>query len=399
MTMMRRDLLLSATLAAAAMAAPGPVLTQGTTPQPSAQPPYPPHDVKAIPITNLYDLEDDAKKILPLDAFNYIAAGAGSNLTRYENVVAFDRVHIEPQPLSGLADVDLTTEILGSRLKMPIMVAPMSNQGLAHASREEGIAKAASAVGALMISATRSNLSLEEIAAFDPGPKWFQLDVPRDIGYLRELLQRAKDAGYTAIVPTIDNLFENPRLENQIGSLPPLASFGRGNLPKTAAATPDEAVRKYDERKRDLSWDDMEDIKRNSGLPVIVKGVLSPKVATLAFKRGLDAIYVSNYGGRMLDGVNGTVVALPRIVDAVQDSLPIILDGGIRRGGDVFKAIALGAKAVACGRPLLYGLALGGSLGAQSVLEHLRDSLTNVMQLAGTRTLQDIKPEYLAASE
>jgi lactate oxidase len=249
-----------------------------------------------------------------------------------------------------------------------------------------------------MISATRSNLSMEETAAFNPGPKWFQLDVPRDIGYLRELLQRAKEAGYTAIVPTVDNLFENPRSEDLIGNLQSLASFGRGNLPR-AAATPAEAARKYDERKRDLSWDDMEDIKSNSGLPVIVKGILSPKAATLAFKHGMDAVYVSNYGGRTFDGVSATITTLPRIVDAVQDSLPIIFDGGIRRGSDVFKAIALGARAVACGRPLLYGLALGGSLGAQSVLEHLRDSLTNVMQLAGTRTLQDIKPEYLATGE
>jgi isopentenyl diphosphate isomerase/L-lactate dehydrogenase-like FMN-dependent dehydrogenase len=117
----------------------------------------------------------------------------------------------------------------------------------------------------------------------------------------------------------------------------------------------------------------------------------------LAFKRGMDAVYVSNYGGRTFDGVNATIAALPRIVDAVQDSLPIILDGGIRRGSDVFKALALGARAVACGRPLLYGLALGGGLGAQSVLEYLRGDLTTVMQIAGTRSVQDIKPEFLAA--
>jgi L-lactate oxidase len=397
MTLMRRDLLLSGALAAAGVATAGPTLAQETTPNPPGPPtPYPPREDKAIPITNLYDLEDDAKKALPLDVFNYIAAGSGSNLTRYENVVAFDRIHIEPQQLSGHADVDLTTEILGSRLKLPIMVAPLSNQGLAHELREEGIAKAANAVGALMISATRSNLSLEETAAFTAGPKWFQLDVPRDIGYLRELLQRAKEARYTAIVPTIDSLFENPRGEALRLSSRPSALFGRGNLPR-AVANPAEAERKYDDRKRNLSWDDMEDIKNNSGLPVVVKGVLSPKVAMLAFKRGMDAVYVSNYGGRTFDGVNATIAALPRIVDAVQDSLPIILDGGIRRGSDVFKAIALGAKAVACGRPLLYGLALGGSLGAQSVLEYLRDNLTIVMQLAGTRTLQDVKAEYLAA--
>jgi lactate oxidase len=397
MTLMRRDFLLSGTLAAAM--APGTILAQGTPPRPPAQQPnssYPPRTEKTIQIVNLYDLEDDAKKVLPAAAFDYIAAGAGSNLTRYENVVAFDRFHIEPQPLSGHSDVDLGIELLGSKLKMPIMVAPMNNQGLAHASREQGIAKAANATGALLIAATRSNLSMEETAALNPGPKWFQLDVPRDIGYLRELLQRAKEAGYTAIVPTVDNIFENPRRQEQLSLPQPSVALGRGNLPRTAA-NPAEAERKYDERKRNLSWDDMEDIKLHSGLPVVVKGILSPKVATLAFKRGMDAVYVSNYGGRTLDGVNATITALPRIVDAMQDSLPIILDGGIRRGSDVFKALALGARAVACGRPLLYGLALGGGLGAQSVLEYLRGDLTTVMQIAGTRSVQDIKPEFLAA--
>jgi len=397
MTVMRRDFLLSGALAAAAMATAAPILAQSAAPELAAAPsgPYPPQTVTAVPITNLFDLEDEARKVLPAEVIDYIAAGSGNNWTRYENVVAFDRVHIEPQPLSGHADADLSTDILGSRLKMPVIAAPLSYQGVAHATKEEGIAKAASALGSLTVSARSSNLSLEETANFISGPKWFQLDVPRDIGYLRELLQRAKDAGYTAIVATVDSIFTTLPSENFGATIPTPASFGRGNLPR-GAATPAEADRKYNERKRDLSWDDMEEIKEQSGLPVIVKGVLSPRVATLAFKRGMDAVYVSNYGGRAFDGVNATISSLPRIVDAVQDTLPIILDGGIRRGSDVFKALALGAKAVAVGRPLLYGLALGGSLGAQSVLEHLRDSLSAVMQIAGTRSLLDIKPEFLA---
>ena len=150
-----------------------------------------------------------------------------------------------------------------------------------------------------------------------------------------------------------------------------------------------------DDRKRDLSWDDLDYIKKESGLPVIVKGVLSAKVAAMAVKRGMDAVYVSNHGGRAFDGVQATISALPRIADAVEGRVPIILDGGIRRGIDVFKALALGANVVACGRPILYGLALGGSLGVQSVLEYLRDNLALVMRLAGTSTIKDITREYL----
>jgi len=155
------------------------------------------------------------------------------------------------------------------------------------------------------------------------------------------------------------------------------------------------AIAALDNRKRDLNWDDLDYIKKESGLPVIVKGVLSAKVAAMAVKRGMAAVYVSNHGGRAFDGVQATITVLPRIADAVEGRVPIILDGGIRRGIDVFKALALGANIVACGRPILYGLALGGSLGAQSVLEYLRDNLAVVMRLAGTSAIKDISKEYL----
>ena len=402
MILMRRDFLLSGTLAAAAMTSIGPLMAQSTgpvapaVPAPPADAPYEaPKEVRALKITNLFDLETMAEKILPAGGFGYISAGSGVNWTRYENMVAFDRIHIEPQSLSGHANVDLTVDIFGSPLKMPIIVPPMTGHGLAHVSMEEGTAKATDAVGTLMIASTRSDLSMEAIAAATPGPKWFQLDFPRDLGYARELLQRAKSAGYKAIVPTIDNVFEFPRDD---AAFQPPAWFGKGNRSRSAA-DPAQADRMLNDRKRDLNWDDMEFVKRESGLPVIIKGVLSPRVAATAIRRGMDAIYVSNHGGRAFDGVNATISALPRIADTVQDSIPIIFDGGIRRSADVFKAIALGAKVVACGRPVLYGLALGGALGAQSVLEHLRDHLTIVMQLSGTRTVQDIKPENLAPTE
>ena len=245
-----------------------------------------------------------------------------------------------------------------------------------------------------MMTSTQSNLSMEEIASHNPGPKWFQLYVPADRGVLKELLQRAKAAGYTAVAPTIDNLFAYPREENIRNDFRPPRSLGKGNAPRSIA-DPAAAIAALDNRKRDLDWDDLDFIKAESGLPVIVKGVLSAKVAANVVKRGLDAVYVSNHGGRAFDGVQATFTALPRIADAVEGRVPIILDGGIRRGTDVFKALALGANVVACGRPVLYGLALGGAQGAQSVLEYLRDNLALVMRLAGTATIKDISRENL----
>jgi lactate oxidase len=309
-------------------------------------------------------------------------------------MAAYERVFIDPQPLGGVAKVDLSTEILGSKLSMPIIVPPMGSHGLAHVSKEEGTAKAVHAVGTLMLTSTQSNLSMEEIAAANPGPKWFQHYVQADRGIVRELLQRAKAAGYTAIAPTVDNLFGYPREENIRNEFRPPRSLGKGNAPRSISDTA-AAIAALDNRKRDLNWDDLEFIKKESGLPVIVKGVLSAKVAAMAVKRGMDAVYISNHGGRAFDGVQATFSALPRIAEAVDGRVPIILDGGIRRGTDVFKAIALGANVVACGRPVLYGLALGGSLGAQSVLEYLRDNLALVMRLAGTARIKDISGDNL----
>jgi lactate oxidase len=399
----RRDFLLSGTIAAAAMSGASPALAQNNVPAdagmqqpaPSTAPYEGSKANQRIKIINLIELEPEAQKILPVGGFGYISSGSGSNWTRRENMAAFERIHIDPQPLNGTEKVDLSVEILGSKLTMPVIIPPMGSHGLAHVSKEEGTAKAAHAVGTLMLTSTQSNLSMEEIAQHNPGPKWFQLYAMRDRGVLRELLQRAKAAGYTAIAPTVDNLFGYPREENIRNEFRPPRSLGKGNAPRSIT-DPAAAIAALDARKRDLNWDDMEFIRKESGLPVIVKGVLSPKVAAMAIKRGMDAVYVSNHGGRAFDGVQATITALPRIADAVQGRLPIILDSGVRRGADVFKALALGANVVACGRPVLYGLALGGSLGAQSVLEYMRDNLALVMRLAGTSSIKDISRENLA---
>jgi lactate oxidase len=404
MKLMRRDFLLSGTLAAAAAATATsnrPVMAQTTIEtEPGvnmARPNIAYEGSKAnqkLQIVNLLDLEVEAQKILPPGGYGYISGGSGANWTRRENMAAFERVNIEPQALRGVTKVDLTTEILGSKLSFPVFIPPMGSHGLAHVDKEAATSRGAAAVGTLMTTSTMSNLSMEEIASHNPGPKWFQIYVPTDRGYTRELLQRAKAAGYTAIAPTCDNTWAYPREENIRNRFRPPSTLGRGNLPR--GVDPAVGSKMLGARKRDLNWADLEWIKKESGLPLIVKGVMSAKVAQTAVKVGLDAVWVSNHGGRAFDGAQATITMLPRIAQAVDGRVPIVFDSGVRRADHVFKALALGATVVGCGRPIMYGLALGGSLGVQSVLEHLRNNLTIVMRLAGTRSVKEITRDYLA---
>jgi lactate oxidase len=400
----RRDFLLSSTLAAAAAASVtpgGPVLAQTkveTEPGVNMDRPNTAYEGsklnRKLEIVNLLDLEAEAQKVLPTGGYGYISGGSGANWTRRENTEAFSRVNIEPQALSGVAKVDLTTEILGSRLSMPVFIPPMGSHGLAHVDKEAATAKGAAAVGTLMTTSTVSNLSLEEIASNNPGPKWFQMYVPTDRGYTRELIQRAKAAGYTALAPTVDNVWSYPREENIRNVFRPPSTLGRGNLPRNV--DPGTGAKMLNARTRDLDWKDLEWIKQESGLPVMPKGVQSAKAAAMAVKVGLDAVWVSNHGGRAYDGVQATITELPRIAQTIDGRIPIVFDSGVRRADHVFKALALGATVVGMGRPIMYGLALGGAQGVQSVLEHVRDNLTIVMRLAGTKNVKEITRDYIA---
>jgi isopentenyl diphosphate isomerase/L-lactate dehydrogenase-like FMN-dependent dehydrogenase len=411
MHVQRRDFLFSGTMLAAAMAA-APALAQ-TAAQPAAAPgpgearggTAQPGDeniqytggseVKRLRIINLAELEVEAEKILPKGGYGYIFGGSGAEYTKRENLRAMESIPIEPHFLSGVLKPDLSTTILGQRLPFPIIVPPMGSHGLAHVSKEIGTAQAVHSVGTLMILSMQSNIPLEEVAKANPGPKWMQLYFPADRGYAREVIMRAKAAGYSAIVPTIDSTLAYPRDNNIRNDFRIPVSLGKGNAPDSE---PDivKASQLMNRRKVDLNFDDMLWIKQETGLPVVIKGVLSPATAVAAVERGIDAVYVSNHGGRALDGVPAAINQLPRIADAVRGRVPIVFDSGIRRGTDVFRALALGADVVACGRPVLYGLALGGHLGAQSVLEYLRDDLTIVMQLAGTPNVNAISRDHIA---
>jgi isopentenyl diphosphate isomerase/L-lactate dehydrogenase-like FMN-dependent dehydrogenase len=412
MNVQRRDFLVTGTLAAAA-AATSPALAQ-TTAQPVPDVPGQvrggsvlPGDenvkyeggtaVKRLRIINTAELEIEAEKVLPAGGYGYIFGGSGAEYTKRENLRAMEAIGIEPHFLSGVLKPDLTTTVLGHRLPFPIIVPPMGSHGLAHVSKEIGTAQGVAAAGTLMILSMQSNVPLEEVAAAAPGPKWMQLYFPADRGYAREVIMRAKAAGYSAIVPTIDSTSAYPRDNNIRNNFRIPLSLGKGNAPKNEP-DPIKGAEVMNRRKIDLNLDDLVWIKEQTGLPVIPKGVMSPGTARQAIERGLDAVYVSNHGGRALDGVPAAITQLPRIADAVQGRVPIIFDSGIRRGQDVFRALALGADVVACGRPVMYALALGGHLGVQSVLEYLRNDLYIVMQLAGTPNIASITRDYIAAS-
>ncbi|MBX6374980.1 MAG: alpha-hydroxy-acid oxidizing protein [Acetobacteraceae bacterium] len=345
--------------------------------------PYPaPTAEQSLRMANLLEIEEAASRIIPEGAFAYIASGADNEWTLHENRRAFDRYPIRPHYLSGPAGLDLRTTLLGQELSMPILTAPMGAHGLAHASAEVGTARGTGEAGTLMTIGTAANRTIEDIAKATPGPKWFQIYLMDDAGRSRELLQRAKAAGCSAIVFTIDAFAPgaSDRVARLGFSFPP-------NLPLVNSGT---AV-----FKRSLTWDDVAFIQRTVDLPLVLKGVLTADVARAAIERGVAAIQVSNHGGRQLDGVPAALDALPPIAEAVAGRVPVIMDSGIRRGTDVFKALALGADAVALGRPVLYGLALGGWMGVKSVYDHIRQELTRTMTIAGARTVKDVQRNFL----
>jgi lactate oxidase len=404
MDLNRRNLLLTGAGLVAAAATPGP--SQGN---PQQSPPGPASaptpgmgtsDIAAykaltnerrINIVNLRDLEAEAQKILPPYSYAYISGGSGDEWTMRENEAAFNRWIIEPRFLAGIKTPDLTTIVLGSRLSLPVITAPMGGQGLAHALREIPNVKGTSDAGALYVDSSVSNVSMEEIAAAASGPKWFQIYFPANRDYARELLLRAKDSGFTAIVLTVDGTtFSNRERTIRLGISPP--NLGPGNGVRTPGIDP----RTTSELKTDLNWDDCAFCQKETGLPVIIKGILTPAMAMEAVRSGCAGIWVSNHGGRAIDNTSPAISALPRIVQAVGGKTLIVIDGGIRRGQDIFRALALGADVAAIGRPVLYGMALGGGQGVQAVYARLKSELQMVMQLAGTANIKAITRHFVS---
>jgi isopentenyl diphosphate isomerase/L-lactate dehydrogenase-like FMN-dependent dehydrogenase len=402
MTLNRRDLVqtglgIGLTMAAAAPAvAQSAAMPQGTPPPASggasaADQPVPATD-HHINIVTLRDLEAEAEKVLPAYSFAYVAGGAGDEWTMRENEAAINRWVIEPNFLSGHAAPDLATTLFGSKISTPIITAPVASHALFNTAAEAASAKGTDQAGSIYVSSSESSLRLEDVAAASQGPKWFQIYFPSDRGYARELLQRAKSAGYKVIVITVDATVTSnrERVMRILGA--PTPDFHLGNKPTTAGIDPLMAQ----VHKRDLNWDDVAFCGAETGLPVVVKSIISVNNVVQAIERGCAGVWISNHGGRQLDNSAAPMTVLPRIADAVKGRVPIIVDGGFRRGQDVFRAIALGASAVALGRPIIYGLSLGGANGVQGVLQHMKTELQMVMQLSGVASIKDIDRKYVA---
>jgi len=338
------------------------------------------------PLISVADYEAAAAARLDAGAHGYMAGGAGDELTLTDNVAAWRRLAITPRMLVGVGSRDPSVSLLGVRRAHPLLIAPMAFQRMAHPDGELAMARAAEATGSIMCLSTLATATPAEVASAAPGaPRWFQLYVFSDRGVSRELVARAVEHGYEALVVTVDLPILGVR-ERDLRSGVHAAS---GEVVAGAAAagargtmSPADFAALIDP---DLRWPDIERFVDESPLPVVVKGILTPEDARLAAEHGASAVVVSNHGGRQLDTVMAGADALGPIVDEVGERVEVLVDGGIRRGTDVLKALALGARAVMIGRPALWGLAVAGDRGAQRVLEILLAEFDAALALSGAR--------------
>jgi 4-hydroxymandelate oxidase len=341
---------------------------------------------------NVWDYERIAEETLDEASFGYFAGGAGDEHAVRGNLEAFDHWRLRPRVLVDVGEVTAITTVLGTELSMPIIAAPVAYQRMAHPDGEVAVARAAAAAGTIMCLSTFATTSPANVAeAAGERRGWFQLYWHPDRGLTKGVLDQAREAGFSAVVLTVDlpvlgrrerdlrtgfELMPEYRLEVYASAL--------GEL---GAITPTLVAELIDPS---LTWRDLEWLHENAGLPVIVKGILTAEDAVLAADHGCDAVVVSNHGGRQLDRAVASLDALPEVAEAVGDRVEILMDGGIRRGTDVAIALALGARAVLVGRPVIWGLAARGADGAQHVLELLRDELLVALALLGCSSTDDV---------
>ncbi|MCB1911818.1 MAG: alpha-hydroxy-acid oxidizing protein [Zoogloeaceae bacterium] len=356
-------------------------------------------------LVSLADHEALARTRLDANALAYFEGGAGDEHTLGANREAWNEIALYPRILRRLAAGSTRTTLLGRSLAHPILLAPVAFQRLAHADGELACAHAAAAQGAGMVVSTQASISLERIAsaiADDPerGPLWFQLYLQHDRGFNRELLARVEAAAYEALVLTVDAPCSGARdRERRAGfSLPPgISAVNLAALPPRPRTGGSGLCGGLMELAPD--WDELAWLQQNTRLPILLKGILRPDDARLAADAGVAGLIVSNHGGRVLDTAVATARALPAIAEAIGHRLPLLVDGGIRRGTDVLKAIALGADAVLVGRPAIHGLACAGALGVAHVLRLLRDELEIAMALCGCARIEDITRDVLDRGE
>ena len=349
-------------------------------------------------LVSVFDYENAAREALPSVAYDYYASGANDEITLRENHAAYERIKLKPRVLVDTSKRDLTATVLGQTISMPIMVSPTAFHRMAHPEGEVATARAAAKAGTIMILSTLSTSSIEEVMSEATGPVWFQLYVYKDREATLSLVRRAESAGCKAIALTVDAQIWGRRerdIKNRFRlpkglSIKNLMPAGKEDFPKEEA---DSGLAAYVAWQFDptLSWKDVDWLCSKSNIPVLLKGVLHPEDARLAVEHGAAGVIVSNHGARQLDTVPATIEALPEIAEVVENKIEVLVDGGIRRGTDVVKAMALGAKAVGVGRPIIWGLAVDGEQGAKRVLDILRKDFELTMRLCGCTSVQDIK--------
>lgn len=344
-------------------------------------------------LLSLDDVESLARKVMQPSAYAYVAGGAADEVTLRWNREKYRDIRLQPQALRELTSLDCSTTLLGRKMNTPILLAPTGVQALSHFEAELATARGAGAFGATMVLSSGSNKSIEEVMAVATHPVWFQLYLLNDRGLSKALVERVQSAGAQALCVTVDAALDGPRNRQYRTpyTLPPGVGF-----PHYAGLRNSYVTQTLDTvRPANLLWRDIEWLRSFVKIPMLLKGVINPADAETGIQAGADGIIVSNHGGRCLDTLPATIEALPRVVEQVAGRVPVIVDGGIRRGTDIVKALALGAAAVQIGRPYVYGLASGGADGVAHVLKILRQELLMAMALLGRPTLASIDRSVL----
>ena len=369
---------------------------------------------------SIAELRECARRRVPRPIFDFADGAALDEVTARANLEDLEGVRILPRPLIDVEEIDLGISVLGRRIEVPWLGAPTGLTGLTHVRGELAVSRACAEAGTIYIASTMGSYAIEEIRAESDGPLWFQLYVFRDRGFVGELLGRAREARCEALVLTVDTprLGSRERDRRNGFTIPPRVTartlvegarrpawsrsflregrLGPGNLAAGRAAGVAEFATEIDPT---LSWRDLEWVREQWDGPVVVKGVLHPDDARRAVELGAQAIVVSNHGGRQLDGAASTISALPGVLDAVGDGAEVYFDGGVRRGADVLKAVAMGARAVLLGRALLYGLGAGGDAGVARALRILRAELELALSLAGCPAVERLDRSWLLERE
>ena len=348
---------------------------------------------------NLHEYEPLARAAMSPMAWDYLAGGSGDERTLAWNRERFDAHMLMPRVLRDVSHVDTRLSLLGLELPHPVLLAPTGFQRLFHADGELATARGAGAASAVYVISTAATTSIEDIAAVATGPLWFQMYVQRDRDFTRALIQRAEAAGCLALVLTVDTPVLGARDRNQRNQLELPPGLELANLRGLEALEQGGPTFRHDSSNPfldpSLTWEALDWLVAETRLPVVVKGVLRADDAVRAVEHGAAAIAVSNHGGRNLDTVPAAIDVLPAIHAAVAGRVPLLLDGGVRRGVDVVKALALGASAVMIGRPYLWGLAASGSAGVERVVRMLLTELEMAMAQCGTATLAELTPEIV----